>query len=568
MQFKNSMILRLILSLLSASLILTEFSYAAEKKVALIVGNGDYNNNNDYSDEGDLLAVEADINAVRAMFEKLAFDEVITAKNVNRREFRRKISEFREASTDADVAIFYYTGHGLVPPPESKSIRQNYLVPTGVDFSDPEIANDLESEMMSLSYIRRQVERPGLTTVFMLDACRNNPFGGTLAKSVSSQIGKSIGVQKGLVIENTLGSETFVAFAARQGEVAIAPTNGGSSYFTQALVEIMPRPDSLQNNLSLVRGKVLDLTSHRQKPQTFGELNKPLYLGGRAQSEDLVELRDSAAWEFANQVNSKKAFGSYIASFPNGLHSAEAKMKMSSLPDTVLPQRAPINIDAERFFEKGLDYLNIDNHDKAIRELSKAGNLNHAEALYYLGWIYGSGDGVLKSYTKAAEYLERSAKLGSAKGNFQLGKLYRQGAGVEQSDVSARKLFLVAAEKGDFEAQYALGSMYEAGVGGEQSNTLAAKWFVAAAEGGLREAQAVLGSKYLEGEGVMQSYTLGAHWSRLAAEQGDADAMYNLGALYNNGMGVARSPSDANYWFKKASNLGHVEAIEMLKSLK
>ena len=138
-------------------------------------------------------------------------------------------------------------------------LHSHYLVPIGVNFNDPDVVNDLEAETIALSYVRRQVERSGLTTIFLLDACRDNPFGDSLANSLSTQVGKSIRKRKGLIVASVVqGTETFIAFAARDGEVALAPTNGAGSYFTQALEEHLPKADSIQNNLSNVRGTVLN----------------------------------------------------------------------------------------------------------------------------------------------------------------------------------------------------------------------------------------------------------------------------------------------------------------------
>ena len=326
-----------------SQLVPNAYSQDKLKKVALIVGNGDYNLDGDFSDTGDLLATQTDVRAMESVFRDLSFDQVITANNVRRNEFRDKVAEFRRAGKDADVAVFYFSGHGLVPPEGARSKKQNYLVPVGVDFSDPEIANDLEALTIPLSYVRRQVERPGLTTVFLLDACRNNPFGNQIAKSVTGQVGKSVSVSKGLIVENVAGAESFVAFAARDGEVAIAPTDGSLSYFTQALVEYLPNPDSIQNNISRVRGHVLDLTFNKQRPQTFGELNRPLYLGAVSEpvpNIDVEQIRDDAVFSAAKRQNTPAAFESYLAGFPNGAHRSEAQTLIASLVPDVRP--API----------------------------------------------------------------------------------------------------------------------------------------------------------------------------------------------------------------------------------
>lgn len=252
------------------------------KRVALIVGNGDYNRDGDYKDMGDLVAAKADVKAMEALFKtELKFDKVIVAENLNRTKFRRKLTEFEKFSKTADVAVFYYSGHGLVPPEGSESEMQNYLVPVGVDFADEDVVDDLEAQTISLSSIRKKVERRGLKTILLLDACRNNPFGEQMAVQVGKDTNKSINVRKGLVVEIApRDSESMIAFAARHGQVAIAPKDGSMSYFTRALSEHLNEPVALQVAMSNVRGKVRSLTNNKQEPETVQRLNSALYLSG------------------------------------------------------------------------------------------------------------------------------------------------------------------------------------------------------------------------------------------------------------------------------------------------
>jgi len=406
---------KILIAFLLIQLSFTPSFAQSETRVALVIGNGDYNADGSYDDQGDLLAAKTDVKVMSKLFTDMGFEKVIVASNVTRKDFRNRIREFKEASKTADVAVFYYSGHGLVPPAAASSKKQNYLVPIGVDFTDPDIANDLEAQTVALSSIRREVERPGLTTVFLLDACRNNPFGNDIAKSLSTDVGKSVGVRKGLTIENVTGGESFVAFAARDGEVAIAPSDGSASYFTQALVENINKPDSIQNNLALVRGSVLILTNNRQRPQTFGELNRPLYLGQRkpvSYNEDTDWIRENASFELAKKANSREALIAFMRSFPNSEKASEASSILDALPkNSTLEKENPPHLNIMRL----KDLAKVEGRSKqAINDLNKLADNGNAAAKYELGFLYLTGGKYLiKNEDKGTRLIEQAANAGN-----------------------------------------------------------------------------------------------------------------------------------------------------------
>jgi len=275
---------------------------SVNKRVVLIVGNGDYNKDGDYDDVGDLIASKADTEAMTKLFKTdLSFDTVIVANNVNRKQFRKKLSEFEKASISAEIAVFYYSGHGLVPPEGSESKMQNYLAPVGVDFADEDVVNDLEAQTISLSSIRKKIERKGLKTIFLLDACRNNPFGEQMALQIRDETNKSVNAAKGLVIEvSPKDTESMIAFAATHGQVAIAPTDGSTSYFTRALSVHLKEPVALQVAMSNVRGKVRSLTDNKQEPETVQRLNSALFLSSSIENGNKHNLNvvESISEEF------------------------------------------------------------------------------------------------------------------------------------------------------------------------------------------------------------------------------------------------------------------------------
>ena len=88
----------------------------AQKKLALIIGNGAYQHAtelpNPPNDAGDMVPV----------LQGMGFD-VVTGINATKADMDQKIREFAEKAESADVALFFYAGHGM------QVNGVNYLIP-------------------------------------------------------------------------------------------------------------------------------------------------------------------------------------------------------------------------------------------------------------------------------------------------------------------------------------------------------------------------------------------------------------------------------------------------------
>jgi hypothetical protein len=82
---------------------------------------------------------------------------------------KNAVRDFGQRLHSGDVALFYYSGHGL------QSNSRNYLVPPEADIQDNE---DIEFESFDASYVLQKMERVNRegVNIVILDACRDNPF--------------------------------------------------------------------------------------------------------------------------------------------------------------------------------------------------------------------------------------------------------------------------------------------------------------------------------------------------------------------------------------------------------
>jgi formylglycine-generating enzyme required for sulfatase activity len=217
----------------------------AEKRVALIIGNSAYTN------AGELKNPKNDATDLAAALKSLSFD-VVLATDLNKRDFDEKIRDFTKMLASADVGVFFYAGHGL------QANGLNYLIATDAKL---EAERDLDWETIRLDLLLAQMEREVKTNIIFLDACRNNPFAGKLARTMSRGPSPSGGLAT-----VTSGVGTFISFATAPGRVA-SDGAAHNSPFSAALKKHVLEPGLSINDLMIeVRKEVYSATNGNQVP--------------------------------------------------------------------------------------------------------------------------------------------------------------------------------------------------------------------------------------------------------------------------------------------------------------
>jgi uncharacterized caspase-like protein len=248
-----SRITGLLVGLLSV-LMSIPFPALAEKRIALVIGNGAYvkvprlpNPTNDSASMAGLLR-------------KAGFDIVEERIDLRADAMRRVLRDFSEQVRDADVAVVFYAGHGM----ELNGV--NYLIPV-----DATLARDVdvEDEAVSLDRVIRTIEPARRLQLVILDACRDNPFLRSMRRTV---ISRSVRSGHGDIDEKSLPPNTLIAYAQKAGATAEDGTSSNSPY-TTALLKHLPTPGlDVELALRRVRDEVLKATSNRQEPFKYGSL--------------------------------------------------------------------------------------------------------------------------------------------------------------------------------------------------------------------------------------------------------------------------------------------------------
>jgi formylglycine-generating enzyme required for sulfatase activity len=225
------------------------------KKVALVIGNSAYQVD---SGQARLTNPSYDADGMARALRGLGF-EVIVKKDLNKDAFYEAIDSFYDRSSKAEVAIFYYSGHGL------EYQKQNYLIPV-----DAKVDREyqVQTATVAVDHVLRTMESAGAkANILILDACRNNPFAGKFKSA-------SWGLADQKVPEGTIA-----VFATAPGEKALDGKAGEMSVFTQSLIRRLTDPVSFMDMISYVASDMKRELGGKQSPYIAGILNAPLYLG-------------------------------------------------------------------------------------------------------------------------------------------------------------------------------------------------------------------------------------------------------------------------------------------------
>lgn len=281
---------------------------AAERRVALVLGNSTYQ-----SASLNLTNPKNDAEDVAAALKGLGF-EVLVETDVSLSDTNRALQKFARMAAEAETALFFYAGHAL------QYQGHNYLMPVDADVKD-EIS--LPFETIAVENVRTALDRSNGIKIMILDACRNNPVAEKLAKltgpATSSPMPaneRSRGLER---IDKTQG--LIVAYATGADEVAL-DGQARNSPFTTAFLKRLNEPGlEIEMMFRRIANDVNVATDGRQRPETYVSLVSEYYLN----------QNDRIAWEQIKESNDPAAFRDFLAHYPSSYYSIEARYRLDAL---------------------------------------------------------------------------------------------------------------------------------------------------------------------------------------------------------------------------------------------
>lgn len=305
-----------LLSLLLSGLCLNPVSAFADKRVALIIGNSDYEKVARLPNPANDAALIADT------FKSAGFDSVELRRDLKVGDMRRALRDFMDRSREADVAVVYYAGHGI------EVDGTNYLVPV-----DAVLERDVDvyDEALTLERVLVSVEPAKQLRLVILDACRDNPFARSMKRTMAARA-----VGRGLAKVEPTSPNTLIAYASKAGSTA-SDGDGKNSPFTSALVKHVVTPGlDLRKAFGYVRDDVLKSTGNRQEPYVYGSLGgddvplmpaKTIATGPQADPQAAVR-RD---YELALQLGTRDGWEAFLSQYPEGFYANLAKGQLKKI---------------------------------------------------------------------------------------------------------------------------------------------------------------------------------------------------------------------------------------------
>ncbi|MEQ1901414.1 MAG: caspase family protein [Devosia sp.] len=243
--------------------------------VALVIGQSEYDTLTALTNP------KADARAMDDALDALGFDVTrILDADVDR--FRGEIADFIDEAKDADVALVYYSGHGI------EAGGENYLVPVDADLRSPKAAGE---SLVPLGGLLDGLARIVPVTIVLLDACRTNAFPpgtqillpgneGALEVSATGLEAVRGPTPVGRPDLDPEGLGMVIGFAASPGQPALDGEPGGNSPYAAALLKhIAAGGYSFGDLMILVTEEVYLKTKARQLPWTSSSLRRVLSFG-------------------------------------------------------------------------------------------------------------------------------------------------------------------------------------------------------------------------------------------------------------------------------------------------
>lgn len=223
-----------------------------QKRLALVIGNGNY------TGTGALKNPVNDARSMKVALEELGFD-VLKYEDLTQQSMKRAIDEFGRELTNYDIGFFFYAGHGI------QVGGANYLIPVNVHLQNE---NDVEYDCVRADRIMSKMETANVkTNIIVLDACRNNPFERSWARSTNGN---------GLAFMNA-PQGSLIAYATAPGNTA-ADGDGNNGLYTSSLLKHIKTPNAnIESVFKKVRQDVIKASNGKQTPWESTSLTGDFY---------------------------------------------------------------------------------------------------------------------------------------------------------------------------------------------------------------------------------------------------------------------------------------------------
>lgn len=271
----------------------------AAGRVALVIGNGAYMH-------GSPLHTPAnDAQALGGALRSVGFD-VILGTDLTGDEMAAKMAQFTRALEDAELALLFYSGHGI------QIDGRNYLVPIDARL---ETVLSVDAEAIGVDAVIGAIDDEARAAVVLIDACQTNPFVDQMSRGSMRSVAGANGrggpserpsvdsrpdrehraslAARGLARFVDEGVGLLYGFASKAG-ARCNEGDGEYSPYAAALARSITIPSiEIHELMTEVNAEVASLTGGAQRPTYTSDLTDRIYLGGLVAPEIEIVMPQS-----------------------------------------------------------------------------------------------------------------------------------------------------------------------------------------------------------------------------------------------------------------------------------
>ena len=290
----------------------------ADRRVALVIGNGAYVH------APHLPNPPHDAEDVAAALRRTGF-ETILGIDLDKARMEDAAINFARAARNADVAVFYYSGHAL------QYSGVNYLMPVDASLADEA---DLR-RATRVDDILDDLKQARNLRILVLDSCRDNPLADELKRSIGRT--RSASIARGLArIESPDG--TIISYSTQAGRTA-ADGDGRNSPYTTAFLRHIEEKDEISTVFHRISADVFDSSNGTQVPELSLSFFGEFYLNGKLQitvAPARLPPADPCAsasdhWKSAEAIGTTAAIEDHLARYPNCAFAGLARARLDAL---------------------------------------------------------------------------------------------------------------------------------------------------------------------------------------------------------------------------------------------
>jgi hypothetical protein len=295
---------------------------AADQRLALVIGNGAYQN------APQLPNPPHDAQDVAAVLKRHGFATIL-GLDLDKAGMEDVEIRFSRAARNADIALFYYSGHAL------QFAGINYLVPVDAKLSDEadlrrmERVDDLVADLQQAKSLR----------ILVLDSCRDNPLAENLKRSAAT---RGVAIQRGLAkIDRAEGM--VVSYATQPGQTA-EDGQGRNSPYTTAFLKHIETTEEIGTVFRRISAEVYAATRQQQLPELSMSMIGEYYLLGVPKLPDPTApiaanpastvdpcAAAEAHWRSAQALDLPAAYQDHLTRFPSCAFAGLAKAKIDAI---------------------------------------------------------------------------------------------------------------------------------------------------------------------------------------------------------------------------------------------